>query len=92
MKKLVILTTIILFYFNAFSQFSNFKEEFENAYSEHKNIPKGLLEAISYSKTHFQNLDNKLQGCSDLPIYYGPMAIVKDGKKYFIKGVSLKFS
>ena len=67
----------------AFAQFNNFRAEFTSAYSNHPAIPKGLLEAISYNKTHLQNLEGKEQSCMGLPTYFGPMGIVEDGKNYF---------
>ncbi|MBC8266908.1 MAG: N-acetylmuramoyl-L-alanine amidase [Flavobacteriales bacterium] len=68
---------------STFAQFNNFKTEFASAYSYHSNIPKGLLEAISYNKTHIQNLDEVDQSCAEIPSYFGPMGIVEDGKGYF---------
>jgi len=67
----------------SFAQFNNFKAEFTSAYNNHTDIPKGLLEAISYSKTHLQNLEGTEQSCMGLPSYFGPMGIVEDGKGYF---------
>ena len=78
----------------AFAQFNNFRAEFTSAYSNHPAIPKGLLEAISYNKTHLQNLEGKEQSCMGLPTYFGPMGIVKDGKNYFqnTADIIVKFS
>ena len=83
MKNKISTLLFFLFSVNCIAQFNNFKTEFSAAYNNHQNIPKGLLEAISYSKTHLQNLDGKAQSCARLPSYFGPMAIVEDGKDYF---------
>ena len=82
-KKVFLLVFFTFFSLFSFAQFNNFKAEFTSSYNKHPNIPKGILEAISYTKTHMQNLDGIAQNCMGLPTYFGPMGIVEDGKNYF---------
>ena len=84
-KKVFLLVFFTFFSLFSFAQFNNFKAEFTSSYNKNPNIPKGILEAISYTKTHMQNLDGILQNCMGLPAYFGPMGIVEDGKNYFQK-------
>lgn len=58
---------------------------FEAAYAAHPDIPRGLLEAISWNRTHMRNVQPELeeQSCMGLPMYYGPMGLVADGKGWF---------
>jgi len=74
MKNIITSLIFILCFLNIFSQSNNFTEAFKASYSENPNIPKGLLEAISYSKTHIKNIDTTMQlSCIGLPSIYGPM-------------------
>ena len=56
------------------------------------NIPKGLLEAISFTNTHCNHLtdDNYFHdGPEAMPRAYGLMGLVKDGKGYFRENLHL---
>ena len=83
MRNNIFVCVFFFFSFTSIVQFNNFKAEFSTTYNKHPNIPKGLLEAIAYNKTHLQNLEGTEQSCIGLPTYFGPMGIVKDGKNYF---------
>lgn len=54
---------------------------FKNA-ADDNNIPRGVLEAISYSNTRFHHLDSTYR-CTGLPISYSIMGLVENGKNYF---------
>ncbi|PCH93965.1 MAG: hypothetical protein COB85_06190, partial [Bacteroidetes bacterium] len=64
---------------------------FKTAYQQHKSIPVGVLEAISYSKTRFKNINpiTDAESCTGLPLYTGVMGLIKDGKGYFKNTLSL---
>ena len=90
MKQLVILNVFISLCLLGFAQknesYKNiYSSIFQEAYSENPNIPKGVLEAISYTKTHFRHIrpGNEPPSCTGLPAYYGVMGLIKDGKGYF---------
>ena len=94
MRNNIFVCVFFFFSFTSIAQFNNFKAEFSTTYNKHPNIPKGLLEAIAYNKTHLQNLEGTEQSCIGLPTYFGPMGIVKDGKNYFqnTADIIVKFS
>lgn len=61
-----------------------YKAEFLAAYSEHPEIPKGLLEAIAYNRTNLRYLDeSELESCMGLPRSFGVFGLIEDGKGYF---------
>ena len=63
---------------------NNFLSFFENAYQEHPSIPKGILEAVSFTNTHFAHLTvGEPESCTGMPRAYGVMGLVIDGKNYF---------
>ena len=82
MKNIIISLIFILCSLNIFSQSNNFTKAFKASYNENPNIPKGLLEAISYSKTHISNLDTNQTSCMGLAIHYGPMGLVNENNSY----------
>ena len=88
-KKVSLWVFFTFFSLFSFAQFNNFKAEFTSSYNKNPNIPKGILEAISYTKTHMQNLDGTEQSCIGMPTYFGPMGIVENGKKYFKNTVDI---
>jgi len=90
MKQLVILNVFISLCLLGFAQrnesYKNiYSSIFQEAYSENPNIPRGVLEAISYTKNHFRHIrpENEPPSCTGLPAYYGVMGLIKDGKGYF---------
>ncbi|MEM7656555.1 MAG: N-acetylmuramoyl-L-alanine amidase, partial [Bacteroidota bacterium] len=57
---------------------------FEEAYQRYPGIPSGVLEAVAYTNTRMNHLQpTPGQGCTDMPLYYGVMGLVEDGKGYF---------
>ena len=70
----------------------NYKLAFESAYQARPGIPKGLLEAISFTNTHCNHLtdDNYFNDGPDvMPRTYGLMGLVKEGKGYFRENLHL---
>ena len=68
------------------AELQNYKSAFETAYEACPDIPRGLLEAISFTNTHCNHLtdDNYFNDGPDaMPRAYGLMGLVKDGKNYF---------
>ena len=62
------------------------KDAFEGAYRAFPQIPRGLLEAVSFTNTHFHHLtdaDYTFDDSTAMPRAYGLMGLVKNGKNYF---------
>ena len=89
MRNNIFVCIFFFFSFTSIAQLNNFKAKFSTTYNKHPNIQKGVLEAISYNKTHLQNLEGTKQSCIGLPTYFGPMGIVEDGKGYFKNTVDI---
>jgi N-acetyl-anhydromuramyl-L-alanine amidase AmpD len=57
---------------------------FKKAYSLNPSIPKGILEAVSFTQTRFNHLDDSYaSSCIGYPKTYGVMGLVLEGKNYF---------
>jgi len=66
-----------------------FSKAFKKAYTIHPSVPKGILEAVSYTQTRFNHLDNLAEpSCIGYPQAYGVMGLVQDGKNYFRNNLS----
>lgn len=80
MKKLLLITFVLVNYF-AYSQFTN---SFQSAYNSYPNLPKGILEAVSWSNTHMRDISStEYESCSGIPRALGVMGLFYDGKNYF---------
>ena len=69
-----------------------YKSAFETSYQACPNIPKGLLEAISFTNTHCNHLTDANyfhDGPEVMPRAYGLMGLVKNGKGYFRENLYL---
>ena len=65
---------------------------FADAYREYPQLPKGLLEAVSFTNTHFTHLtDADYHSCEEhnMPRSYGLMGLVADGKGVFRENLHL---
>lgn len=88
MKRILILP-LLLMAISVSAQnvdYERFAPAFEAAYEACPNIPRGLLEAVSYTNTQFHHLTNADYHHDDseaMPRAYGLMGLVKDGKGYF---------
>ena len=96
MKRLFVLFSLSLIFplcvlaQNVESQ--NYKSAFDAAYEACPTIPKGLLEAISFTNTHCHHLTDANyfnDGPEAMPRAYGFMGLVKDGKGYFRENLQL---
>ena len=82
MPKLLLIYLVLSLHLTVFSQAVNFS----TAYQQHPEIPRGFLEAISYTHTRFHELSNEEQiSCAGIPIPYGIMGVYEDGQNYFIE-------
>jgi hypothetical protein len=87
MKKFLF-SFLFLFPFLIFAQAdkhpaNSYQQEFTNAYNQYPDVPKGLLEAVSYTMTRFHHIQNPIGSCVGLPKTYGVMGLTLDGQNYF---------
>ena len=89
---LILLLSMPILTFAQTAENQNYKSAFEAAYQACPDIPRGLLEAISFTNTHCNHLtdDNYFHDGPDaMPRAYGLMGLVKDGKSYFRENLHL---
>ena len=101
MTTTIKVTTLIfvLQFFSAFGTYAqkshklfvanNFQKSFEKAYEQFPDIPKGVLEAVSFSMTRFHNHKPKEETCTGVPGTYGPMGLTLNGENYFRNNLQL---
>jgi len=83
MKQLFLLASLCVSVFSH-AQDTDFILWCNSAYTQFPEIPKGVLEATSYTQTRFAYLDgNQDESCSGLPKGSGYFGMVNDGKGYF---------
>jgi hypothetical protein len=69
------------------NRFQNF---FGEAYAAHPEIPRGLLEAVSYTNTRFAFPDGtEEEGCTGMPRVFGVMGLIEDGEGWFRDNLAL---
>lgn len=87
-KNVLFLVVFTLFGFTLFAQQNKypnnqFQNEFNQAYQQYPDVPRGVLEAVAYTNTRFQHLDNTEEACTGIPLAFGVMGLTLDGKNYF---------
>ena len=68
------------------SESTEYKQYFNSAYENYPKIPRGVLEAVSFSYTRLQHHDyneSSPKSCSGVPRTYGIMGLTENGKGYF---------
>ena len=63
----------------------NAQNNFQSTYLNHPTLPSGILEAVSWTNTRMQHLENQQESCSGYPQAYGIMGLHDDGKGYFLE-------
>ncbi len=91
MKKILLFASCL---YSFISPAQTSKENFENycqqAYAAYPAIPKGMIEAVSYTQTRMSYLaDSELESCSGLPKSRGFLGMVAKGKGYFKENMKL---
>ncbi len=67
-----------------------YAQAFQQAYQQYPSIPRGMLEAISYTQTRIRHVEpNEASGCSGIPQYVGVMGLIADGKGVFRENMQL---
>ena len=73
-----------------FAQSSTFQAYCDEAYAHNPEIPRGLLEAVSFVQTRMTHLDASVQeSCTGMPRAWGYMGLIADGEGYFNNNLSL---
>lgn len=73
-----------------FAQSSTFQAYCDEAYALNPEIPRGLLEAVSFVQTRMSHLDASVQeSCTGMPRAWGYMGLIADGEGYFNNNLSL---
>ncbi len=85
MKNIILLIFLVLPTFNLLAETiaNPYQSDFNNAYNQYPQIPKGILEAVSFSQTHFKHIQNPQPSCTGLPQVYGVMGLTENGQGYF---------
>ena len=78
--RTLLLSFFVANFFVVFSQKNTapsnpYQQEFAFAYQQYPDVPKGILEAVSYTMTRFQHLQNEEESCTGLPKTYGVMGL-----------------
>ncbi len=86
--RIFLLSVFLITLLPSFSQSTSlpkntYQQEFNSAYQQYPDVPKGILEAVAYTMTHFKHLQNQPESCAGLPKTYGVMGLTLDGKSYF---------
>ena len=93
LKTLFVLLFLLSFFGKAQTkELQNYNSVFDAAYQAYPDIPRGLLEAISFTNTHCHHLTDSNyfhDGPDVMPRAYGLMGLVKDGKGYFRENLHL---
>lgn len=59
---------------------------FSSAYEQHPTLPKGILEAVSFTQTRMAVInDQTMSSCSGMPLPYGIMGLFENGNDYFVE-------
>ena len=89
---LILLLSMPILTFAQTAENQNYKSAFEAAYQACPDIPRGWLEAISFTNTHCNHLTDANyfhDGPDAMPRAYGLMGLVKEGKGYFRENLHL---
>jgi hypothetical protein len=62
---------------------ANYANEFQIAYTDFPQIPKGMLEAVAYAQTRITHITGNNEGCIGLPQVSGVMGLTENGQGYF---------
>ncbi len=67
-----------------------YQSMFNNAYVQYPSVPKGILEAVVYGETRFQNLNGSQEAsCTGMPKASTVFGLYKDGANYFRENFTL---
>jgi len=82
-KKLLVACFLFASVFSKAEMINNYTNEFNTAYQQYPQVPRGILEAVSYTQTHFKHISNPQVGCIGVPVVSGVMGLTENGQGYF---------
>lgn len=91
MKKVTLISLLLLLCWSSDASIQKdsiltnpYQSEFDQAYSQYPDIPRGLLEAVSFTNTRFRHITPfEQEGCSGIPKSLSLFGLTYDGKGYF---------
>jgi hypothetical protein len=91
MKRILLLSFLLfssvsIFAFQNVEVINPYASYFEEAYQQYPEIPRGVLEAVAFTNTHFNHITHQSGeegSCVGMPQAYGVMGLILDGKNYF---------
>lgn len=101
-RKIVVMKARLLFILSIFPLALSARQDaivanpyatyFDRAYQEYPSVPRGVLEAVAFTNTHFNHITHnpgEHGSCIGMPEAFGVMGLVADGKSYFRNNLSL---
>jgi len=90
MKKLLLFTSCLIGLHSFAQTDANFRIYCQQAYAAYPDVPKGMIEAVSFTQTRMSYLTaSELESCSGLPKSRGFLGMVANGKGYFKENMKL---
>ena len=90
MAKRILLLQLLLLSSFSMAQPGELIPIFQQTYSAYPAVPRGVLEAVSYTQTRMTYLDASIQeSCTGLPRARGYMGMIPDGEQYFNDNLQL---
>jgi len=90
MKKIITLLLLLSIKMSFAQPINNiYQVDFTTAYSLYPQIPKGILEGVAFTQTHFKNIQNPTDACIGLPSVTGVMGLTENGQGYFRENLRL---
>lgn len=90
MKKLLLFTGCLIGIHSFAQTDANFRIYCQQAYAAYPDVPKGIIEAVSFTQTRMSYLTaTELESCSGLPKSQGFLGMVVNGKGYFKENMKL---
>ena len=69
---------------------NHYQTDFDDAYALYPNIPRGVLEAVSFTNTRFTHLTGEeVPSCTGMPQAFGVMGLIEDGQGWFRNNLNL---
>jgi PKD repeat protein/N-acetyl-anhydromuramyl-L-alanine amidase AmpD len=91
MKKILLFMSCLCSFISpAQTSQENFENYCQQAYAAYPAVPKGMIEAVSFTQTRMSYLtDSELESCSGLPKSHGFLGMIDQGKGYFKENMKL---
>lgn len=82
--RLVAGIVMVLLSFVSYGQSYPYRSSFDEAYQLYPDLPPGILQAIAFTNTRLTPITvNEPESCTGMPVHWGIMGLVADGKGFF---------